>query len=73
MVDRLKINPDVVPELVRERCFCLFLVFFERRRGKTFRLSNLTLLLSFSLPLQPLGFIQVDLNGTVVKVPYYAV
>ena len=26
-----------------------------------------------SLPLQPLGFIQVDLNGTVVKVPYYAV
>lgn len=31
-----------------------FLVFFERRRGKTFRLSNLTLLLSFSLPLQPL-------------------
>jgi len=25
-----------------------------------------------SLPLQPLGFIQVDLNGTVVKVPYYA-
>jgi hypothetical protein len=26
-----------------------------------------------SLPLQPLGFLQVDLNGTVVKVPYYAV
>jgi hypothetical protein len=26
-----------------------------------------------SLPLQPAGFIQVNLNGTVVKVPYYAV
>jgi len=26
-----------------------------------------------SLPLQPLGFLEVDLNGTVVKVPYYAV
>ena len=26
-----------------------------------------------SLPLQPLGFMEVDLNGTVVKVPYYAV
>jgi len=26
-----------------------------------------------SLPLQPLGFMSVDLNGTVVKVPYYAV
>ena len=26
-----------------------------------------------SLPLQPAGFISVDLNGTVVKVPYYAV
>jgi hypothetical protein len=26
-----------------------------------------------SLPLQPLGFINYDLNGTVVKVPYYAV
>jgi hypothetical protein len=25
-----------------------------------------------SLPLQPLGFLEVDLNGTVVKVPYYA-
>lgn len=26
-----------------------------------------------SLPLQPAGFMQVNLNGTVVKVPYYAV
>lgn len=26
-----------------------------------------------SLPLVPAGYIQVDLNGTVVKVPYYAV
>ena len=26
-----------------------------------------------SLPLQPAGFIQINLNGTVVKVPYYAV
>jgi hypothetical protein len=26
-----------------------------------------------SLPLQPLGFINYDLNGTVVKIPYYAV
>ena len=26
-----------------------------------------------SLPLQPLGFINFDLNGTVVKVPYYSV
>ena len=26
-----------------------------------------------SLPLQPLGFLSIDLNGTVVKVPYYAV
>ena len=25
-----------------------------------------------SLPLQPAGFMQVNLNGTVVKVPYYA-
>jgi hypothetical protein len=26
-----------------------------------------------SLPLQPAGFMQVNLNGTIVKVPYYAV
>jgi hypothetical protein len=26
-----------------------------------------------SLPLVPAGYIQVDLNGTVVKIPYYAV
>jgi len=26
-----------------------------------------------SLPLVPAGYIQVDLNGTIVKVPYYAV
>jgi hypothetical protein len=26
-----------------------------------------------SLPLVPAGYIQVNLNGTVVKVPYYAV
>ena len=26
-----------------------------------------------SLPLQPAGFMQVNLNGVVVKVPYYAV
>jgi len=26
-----------------------------------------------SLPLVPAGYIQIDLNGTVVKVPYYAV
>ena len=26
-----------------------------------------------SLPLVPAGYIQVDLNGTVVKVPYYSV
>jgi len=26
-----------------------------------------------SLPLVPAGYFQVDLNGTIVKVPYYAV
>ena len=26
-----------------------------------------------SLPLQPAGFIQANLNGTVIKIPYYAV
>jgi len=26
-----------------------------------------------SLPLQPAGFLSLDLNGTIVKVPYYAV
>ena len=38
--------------------------------------SNTTVTATYglaSLPLQPAGFMQVNLNGTVVKVPYYAV
>ena len=26
-----------------------------------------------SLPLVPAGYLQLDLNGTIVKIPYYAV
>jgi hypothetical protein len=39
----------------------------------TSTLSSTATFATSSLPLVPAGYIQMDINGTVVKVPYYAV
>ena len=39
----------------------------------TSTLSSTATFSTSSLPLVPAGYIQMDINGTVVKVPYYAV